>query len=381
MYSLVIYQYRMFHYRIELFNMMREMLKEKNIELSIVYGQPNRDEQLRSDECDLSWGIKVRNISRKVAGTNIVWQPIVKKARKADMIIFMQENRILSNYYWMLNKKFDKKIIAMWGHGKNFQSKNSNSIKELWKGILMRYIDWFFAYTDLSKDIVVNRGYNNNKITVLNNSFDTDGFRSDINKVLLDDINAKKRALGIDECDKVCLYCGSLYKHKKIEFLIESCKIIYDSIPNFKLIVLGDGPMMEYLNKQSLEFKWIYILGFTHGYEKALCYKISSLQLNPGLVGLHILDSFVSGVPMVTLTKSLHSPEFSYMKNNVNGFIVDADHVNDYAKAVIDILNDREKLSCISNKCKIDSYYYSVENMADNFVHGICKCLNMYGRS
>ena len=38
------------------------------------------------------------------------------------------------------------------------------------------------------------------------------------------------------------------------------------------------------------------------GREKAAWFKLASVVLNPGLVGLHILDSFWAGVPMVTIT-------------------------------------------------------------------------------
>ena len=40
----------------------------------------------------------------------------------------------------------------------------------------------------------------------------------------------------------VGLYCGGMYKEKRLDFLLESCKIVKQNIPNFEMIFIGAGP-------------------------------------------------------------------------------------------------------------------------------------------
>ena len=67
---------------------------------------------------------------------------------------------------------------------------------------------------------------------------------------------------------------------------------------------------------------------------------------------------------MVTTNVSGHGPEIDYLKDGVNGIIVEEnDNPEIYAKAVARLLKD-EKLreSIISHSLK-DAKYYTIENM------------------
>jgi hypothetical protein len=54
----------------------------------------------------------------------------------------------------------------------------------------------------------------------------------------------------------------------------------------------------------------------------------------PGLVGLVIIDNFVTQLPMFTTdnNNNIHSPEVSYLQNDVNG-VMTANTLDDYVDA------------------------------------------------
>jgi hypothetical protein len=57
--------------------------------------------------------------------------------------------------------------------------------------------------------------------------------------------------------------------------------------------------------------------------EKALYFRMGDIMLNPGLVGLHIVDAFCSGLVIVTTKTASHSPEVVYLRDGENGIYAD----------------------------------------------------------
>lgn len=103
---------------------------------------------------------------------------------------------------------------------------------------------------------------------------------------------------------------------------------------------------------------------------------MSTFVLNPGLVGLHVLDAFSMGLPMVTTRTAQHSPEIAYLEDGINGLMTD-DSPSAYADAVISLISNHEKLKQLASAALKTADLYTVENMAMNFVNGIELALSM----
>jgi len=121
---------------------------------------------------------------------------------------------------------------------------------------------------------------------------------------------------------------------------------------------------------------WAHYLGVRNGVEKVRALAACDIMLNPGLVGLGILDSFVCGVPLVTTDCGLHSPEVAYLKSGKNGLMT-GDRMETYVEAVIDLLESPARLQELSSGCRSSAIEYSVLNMARNFADGVERCLCM----
>ena len=101
---------------------------------------------------------------------------------------------------------------------------------------------------------------------------------------------------------------------------------------------------------------------------------MADVFLMPGLVGLAILDCFAMQTPIITTNYQFHSPEIEYLENGINGLIT-TNTVESYSNSVINLLVNSIKLNELKINCNISAKKYTVEEMVNNFVVGIKKCL------
>jgi len=358
------------HYRVPLFNQLKKELLKRNIKLSLLYGDGTSEEKTKKDSGNLAWAKKISN--KYYLDGRICWQSTGENLKNIDLLIVDQENKLILNLLLLF---FPRKFkLAFFGHGANLQSTNGNSLKEKFKKWTSKKVDWWFAYTQLSKDILTSNGVNTNKITVLNNSVDTGKFNKIYKSINKNDVS---HILGRPnfQSKNITIFIGSLYKEKRLDFLFVSCEKIKDKIPDFKIIIIGDGPESEKVKNWCSDKTWAKWVGFCKEKEKAAYLSISQLILNPGLVGLGIIDALVSGVPMVSTNCKLHSPEISYLRNNKNGIITN-DDVNSFSNAVIELLCNKKKIKALSKECKSDATHITLNNMVLNFSDGIQEALS-----
>jgi glycosyltransferase involved in cell wall biosynthesis len=372
--KVVIMQYRLLHYREDLFEKLKKKCEENSINLYLVHGQASQVEKKKKDEGFLEWAEPVKNLFFRVRNVELVWQPFPKRHRDADLVIVMQEVRILSNYSLIFLRKRYTKNLAYWGHGINFQSRAPNGFREKWKKILLNKVDWWFAYTKLTTELLEKAGFPSKKITNLNNSVDTSKFQVEYNSISDEETEKFKDSLGISGKSKIGVFCGSLYKDKKLDLLLASSEIVRKKI-NFHVIIIGAGSELEMLEKYSLDKPWVHLMGMKKGYEKALCFRASDVMLNPGLLGLHILDSFAVGIPIISTNNARHSPEIEYIDNGVNGILTDDDELS-YSNAILKLLENSGIYDDIKESAKNSGRYYTLDNMVENFYDGIAKVVS-----
>ncbi len=373
--TVVIFQYRLFHYRTELFEHMRKLLSAAGVQLEIVHGQAFKKEILKNDEGHLSWAHKVRNLYLPIKEKkDLCWQPLPKSIRNPDLVIFMQENRLLANYYWMLRSKLGNTKVAYWGHGRDFQSRAPGGLREKWKMATINAVDWWFAYTAITVDILRQCNFPADCITLLNNSIDINGFKADADAVSSATLAQMRTDMNIPEEAPVGVFCGSIYPDKKPELLINAADLIREAAPLFHLIVIGDGQSASVIRAATATRPWLHWVGTQRGQEKAAHFKLASFVLNPGAVGLHVLDAFALGLPMITTSTALHGPEIAYLQDGVTGFTTN-DNPHDYSEQVLKLIRNPLLAQEMRNNCLLAGQNYSIQNMAANFVGGILQCL------
>jgi glycosyltransferase involved in cell wall biosynthesis len=366
--SVIIIQEHIPHYRVPFYQELRKLLDVEGICLEVVYSPLSSVNMIHGK---ISWAIPIR--AYKMGP--LKWQNVINKASKYNLVIVQQESKYLANVFLLILARIFRYKIAMWGHGRNFQSSSPNSISELLKRFLSRSVDWWFAYNNLSASVVKSIGYPVERITNVMNSIDTNYLQKKCishDRVVLDKL---KSELGISS-DNIAIYSGSFYHEKRIDFLIESCQIIRATIPDFHLIVMGSGSQKNLIEDAALTNPWIKYIGTKGDDFKSPYWMISKIALMPGAIGLVILDSFVYGVPLITTSYPFHGPEIDYLVPGVNGIIVDDfSNTQAYAEAAIDLLRDEEKRLALATEARKSASLYTIEKMAQNFANGIMDAL------
>jgi len=374
--KVVILQHRLLHYRTAFFEKLKVNCACQGVQLHLVHGQATRREQAKKDEGTVAWADKVQNHVWEIGERDWIWQPFPAYLRDADLVVVMQENRILSNYSLLLTRLFGGPMVAYWGHGANFQSTAPNGLRERWKRLMLTRVDWWFAYTQMTVDIVKAAGYPSSQITSLENAIDTDGFKKDLAAVSDVDLLSNKTLLGISTAAPVGIFCGSLYPDKRLDFLVDVVDRIHGVAADFHCIVIGDGPSMPFMTAAAKTRPWLHLLGVKKGAAKALYFRMADFMLNPGAVGLHVVDAFCAGMVLLTTANARHGPEIAYLRHDENGYLM-ADSPAEYARTVLQLNSDPIQLRRLKVAALADSNRYTLENMAKNFTDGIVRCLNV----
>ncbi|SMC23061.1 Glycosyltransferase involved in cell wall bisynthesis [Andreprevotia lacus DSM 23236] len=370
--KVTLFQYRLFHYRLRLFELMRQKCTQAGIELNIVYGQPYGDEIKKKDTGELPWGIKVKSryfpIKEK---KDLCWQPAPAAVRDSDLFVFMHENRLLANYWWLLRRSLGMgPRVAFWGHGRDFQSYAPNGLREKWKRMTLNWPDWWFGYTSLTRRIVEAAGFPSKRITVVNNAIDNEEFVAELAAVTDADIVSLLGETGFAPSDFVAIYCGSLYKEKRIEQLLAIAERIHEQQPAFRLLIVGDGAQRSEVEQHAASRPWIAYLGAVHGARKAACFKLARVLLCPGAVGLNILDSFIAGTPLLTMKSAMHGPEIGFLEHSQNGYLIN-DSDDEYVAQVDQLISQPAELARVRHGALLAANEYTVDRMAERFVEGL----------
>jgi glycosyltransferase involved in cell wall biosynthesis len=94
------------------------------------------------------------------------------------------------------------------------------------------------------------------------------------------------------------------------------------------------------------------------------------LILNPGRVGLVAVDSLMLQLPIVTMSNSLHAPEYEYIRDNGSSIAVDG-NIPEYASKVIELLQNPKLIQAMREVCSRERDLYTVEKMVENFTSGL----------
>jgi len=370
-------QHRLLHYRQAFFDRLRQVCGGRGIELRLVHGQPSPAEALKKDVGQLPWADVMRNRFLRVRGVDLVWQPYPHALRDADLVVLIQENRILSNYPWLLRLGVrSSQRVAYWGHGRNLQSTAPRGLRERWKRWFVNRVDWWFAYTESTRGILESDGFPRERISVLENAIDNDQFLADLASVTPAQLQACRERLDAQAGASVGLYCGSLYPDKRLDLLLAAADLVHARRPDFRLVVVGDGPSRAVITDAATHRPWLQWVGVQRGRDKAAWFRAATLYLSPGAVGLHVLDAFCAGIPMITTANARHGPEISYLESGRNGFVV-PDDAQAYAQTVLALLDDPVRFERVRTAAAEDARRYTLDNMVARFAEGIEACLRL----
>lgn len=361
------------HYRVPLHIALHKYLGERDVDYRVVYGKPFGEERSRRDTAELASppGYQVKTIW--MFSNRFAYQHVAPQVRDADLVILEQANRFVMNYYYLATRRLRSGRVAYFGHGRNFQG-SALSLSERWKRLLLRRVDWWFAYTRGVSEYLRASGFPQDRISVVQNSIDTKAFRDQLDAVDEASISRCRSALGWDGSEFVAVFCGSLHADKRLDLLFAAARLIRLRVPQFRLLIIGAGPLEPAVRQFVREEPWVAFVGSKYGAERAELFRLGSVYLCPGLIGLGILDAYVAGLPVITTNVPVHSPEIEYLEHGQTGFMVTStpESVAEVLGSLVAVPADLRRMSA---NAKSAAERYSIEAMVQNFGDGILRCL------
>jgi len=364
-------------YRKEFFEQLYSSLLKDQIELTLLAGLPWKNEGHMDILNQLSFGVRLKNIR---LFKNVYWEwGVLSACQGADLIIFEQANAALHIYPLLMRWMGKKTKVAFYGHGAHLNKTTPHPLRDHWRRFWSSKVDWWFAYTQLSADIVARDGFDLKKITVVENAIDTNKLRMTYEALSeMDLIQLSEQLFSeLNKNSKTSVFCARLTELKWIPFLLDALLKIKEKIPEFRMIIIGEGAGQRQVEKFSSKNRWCVYLGAKHGVDRVKYLALGDIWLNPGASGLAILDAFALSLPFITTDCKLHGPEIAYLEDNENGLITPT-ITELFAHKTVNLLNDKNKLKRMKEKARNAGKNYTIENMVKNFSDGIKSALECY---
>lgn len=360
----LIMQRRLTGYRVPLFEALRTALPAAGFELRLAVGQGTESERTRDDGATLPWAQPLA--TRYALSDRLCWSGLAPALHGMDFVVLPQENKLIAQWPLLLRRQPFR--VALWGHGTDLLASAAGAPAQAFKRVLLRRADWCFAYTERSAR-VMRRDQPETRITVLNNSVDTAALRRDLAQARELDRAALRRSLGL-RAGPLVLFLGSLYLDKRLDLVIDAMRRVRQQLPQVQLAIAGAGPLAPWVAAHCSGLDWVHRPGAVFGLDKARWLAAADLMLNPGLVGLGVLDAFVAELPLIGCDHPAQMPEFEYLQHGHNGWLVPRE-AQALAAAMQQLLNDAPRVARLREGCRRSAERLTLDTMVQRFVAGL----------
>lgn len=287
--------------------------------------------------CDFCFGDKVDDIKKmdysllshnvmevhnKQLGHGFYYQKGILKLLKSEYghYIFVGETRCVSTWLFCIIARlfYPRKKVYFWTHG--WYGKESK-IESLLKKVFFRLPKGgCFLYGNHAKDIMVNKGFNPDKLYVIHNSLDYDA-QLPIRQSLLPN-RIYQDHFGND--NKNIVFIGRLTTVKRFDILLDAVAQLKERGKFMNVTFIGDGVERQNM-EASVEEKgikeqvWFYGACYDEKTNAELIYN-ADLCVSPGNIGLTAMHVLMFGCPAITNNDFSHQmPEFEAIKEGKTG--------------------------------------------------------------
>jgi glycosyltransferase involved in cell wall biosynthesis len=169
---------------------------------------------------------------------------------------------------------------------------------------------------------------------------------------------------------KQILFVGRLEENKGCESLIRAFSIVNKNIPDATLTVVGTGLQESKLKNLSRSLNLagnINFAGSVPNKEIAKYYLNSSVVVVPSICmdnsPIVIYEALSLGKPVIATNRG-GNPEL--IKDGYNGFVVDANNLDEMAAAIVNLLNDKKLYDTIADNAIVSSSQFDIGKYIDN---------------
>lgn len=246
-----------------------------------------------------------------------------------------------------------QKRIFFWTHG--WYGKES-IMESLFKRIFYRLPHGIFLYGNYARNLMIERGFNPDKLFVIHNSLDYDKQLELRNK-------AYKTAVYYNHFQNefpTIIFIGRLKPVKQLDLLIEAVDLLIKKGEKYNIVFVGDGPMKPILSEIAVQKGiesnvWFYGECYDESTNAELIYN-AEICVAPGNVGLTAIHTLMFGTPVITHDNFPYQmPEFESINPGVTGDFFKQGDVQSLAETIqkweSQHINEREQ---IRNNCYLE---------------------------
>lgn len=355
-------------YRTAFYLRSRQALHDAGIDLEVLVGRDHSD---RNDaERGFTAHVSQDRLENLSSG-RVRWRRLGDQGLGRDDLLLLEHAiKNLDLYPALMRSRVGGPSVGLWGHGRAYSSRQGPALRA-WKEFITQRADWFFAYTSDGARSVTNSGFPAARVTILNNTIDTADLLADLVGTGDAELARWCRDLVIDpQC--TALFLGGVDARKDISFLLSFAQEAARLEPRFVLLIGGSGSDMGLALEAQRLGAPVRVLGRVDGADKAMALRAAGLLTIPSQIGLVAVDSFVSGRPIVTRHGQLHGPEADYLNGGEDSVWLPHDVAPAaYAREVIDLVRNQERLGRLQSGCLAKSELYTLEGMVEAFVEGV----------
>lgn len=218
---------------------------------------------------------------------------------------------------WLVKFFHPSRKVLFWTHG--WYGKEGK-FKTIVKKLYFLPADMILTYGDRARRLMIEVGYNPQKVMAIHNSLNHDAQVSLRNSITITSIY--NNHFGNDY--PTIIFIGRLTKVKKLDMVIDALAKLKEKGEKYNLVFVGDGTERETLEHKvdSLGLNdsvWFYGACYDEKQNAELIYN-ADLCVSPGNVGLTAMHALVFGCPVITHDNfPWQMPEFESIKEGITG--------------------------------------------------------------
>lgn len=273
---------------------------------------------------------------------------------KVSTVIFLGEMTVISTWIAALIFKLRGVKVLFWGHG---LYGSESYFKRQVRFLFLKLADHNLVYDNRAKKLMINHGFQHDKISVIYNSINYEKQKELFNR----HFSNSNEGLFKNELPTL-LFIGRLTLKKKVHELIKAVVLLNNDDHRYNLLIVGDGhekQVLKKLAKQLIKKKQCIFYGSTYNEEEISKLILNSqLVVSPGNIGLTAIHSLSYGTPVCSHSNFENQmPEVEAIIEGQNGFLFKEGDLESLTKGVLDWFKHNSNLDREKVRSTIDKYY------------------------
>lgn len=297
------------HYRTEFFQLLKEQFSNVDVFTYI----SEKDSRRRG----LNLEMKSIGLSSVMINSILLYNPLPLLFGKYDTLVLMLHFGHVSTWLLLFTRFLHRKRIVLWGQGISVKRYLKEEIEPDWKlKWMIKLASGVWLYMDKEYQ-QWHQIFPQKPMVALGNSLS--GVDEMLDYMPGTSKEVLKEKYGINN-QRVYIFCARFEsQYRRTDLLIE---IIERLDPNKNgFIIIGSGTYKPNFSK----YPNVYDFGTLYDKEiKRELFYIADMYLQPGWLGLSIVEAMAYGKPVCTFVRSdetLQCVEYSYVKDDVNGMV------------------------------------------------------------